>query len=80
MVIRWTSLAPLEFELPFPGSLTSTFLWQEMFHDEGRWGMVDDDDPALFLSNRLSQSHGFVPQDAGFGRSPVQMKDLKTAI
>ena len=23
---RWTSLAPWEFEFPFPGSLTSTFL------------------------------------------------------
>ena len=26
VVIRWTGLAPWEFELPFPGSLTSTFL------------------------------------------------------
>jgi len=26
VMIRWTGLAPLEFELPFPGSLTSTFL------------------------------------------------------
>ena len=25
-VIRWTGLAPCEFEFPFPGSLTSTFL------------------------------------------------------
>ena len=25
-MIRWTGLAPWEFELPFPGSLTSTFL------------------------------------------------------
>ena len=24
MVIRWTGLAPWEFEFPFPGSLTST--------------------------------------------------------
>ena len=26
VMIRWTGLAPWEFELPFPGSLTSTFL------------------------------------------------------
>jgi len=25
-VIRWTGLAPWEFDFPFPGSLTSTFL------------------------------------------------------
>ena len=26
VMIRWTGLAPWEFELPFPGSLASTFL------------------------------------------------------
>jgi len=26
VMIRWTGLAPCEFEFPFPGSLTSTFL------------------------------------------------------
>ena len=26
VMIRWTDLAPWEFEFPFPGSLTSTFL------------------------------------------------------
>ena len=25
VMIRWTSLAPWEFEFPFPGSLTATF-------------------------------------------------------
>jgi len=28
VMIRWTGLAPWVFEFPFPGSLTSTFLWQ----------------------------------------------------
>ena len=28
VLIRWTGLAPGEFEFPFPGSLTSTFLKQ----------------------------------------------------
>ena len=27
-MVRWTGLAPWEFEFPFPGSLTSTFLIQ----------------------------------------------------
>jgi len=27
-MIRWTGLVPWEFEFPFPGSLTSTFLSQ----------------------------------------------------
>jgi len=26
VMIRWSGLAPWEFEFPFPGSLTSTFL------------------------------------------------------
>jgi len=26
VMIRWTGFAPWEFEFPFPGSLTSTFL------------------------------------------------------
>ena len=31
VMIRWTGLAPLEFEFPFPGSLASTFLgWPSM--------------------------------------------------
>ena len=31
VMIRWTGLAPWEFELPFPGSITSTFLVQCIF-------------------------------------------------
>jgi hypothetical protein len=31
-VIRWTGLAPWEFELPVPGSLTSSFL------ETRKWG------------------------------------------
>jgi len=30
LMIRWTGLAPWEFEFPFPGSLTSTFLYAGM--------------------------------------------------
>jgi len=32
VMIRWTGLAPWEFEFPFPGSLTSTFLGQDQLH------------------------------------------------
>jgi len=40
-MIRWTGLAPCEFQFPFPGSLTSTFLgvgspWQR--RSRGRAG------------------------------------------
>jgi len=31
-MIRWTSLAPWEYEFPFPGSLTSTFLGDDGQH------------------------------------------------
>ena len=34
VMIRWTGLAPWEFELPFPGSLTSTFLHRAKRLDE----------------------------------------------
>ena len=34
VMIRWTGLAPWEFEFPFPGSLTSTFLY---FFRSTRW-------------------------------------------
>ena len=32
VMIRWTGLAPWEFEFPFPGSLTSTFLGSVYIH------------------------------------------------
>jgi len=33
VMIRWTGLAPWKFEFPFPGSLTSTFLFQVHMDD-----------------------------------------------
>jgi len=45
VMIRWTGLAPWEFEFPFPGSLASTFLRfgaHDLFLDpaqtQSRWG------------------------------------------
>ena len=39
VMIRWTGLAPCEFEFPFPGSLTSTFL--DGIHIRTRLGTPD---------------------------------------
>ena len=39
MMTRWTGLAPCEFEFPFPGSLTSTFLMQADV--AAAWSYVD---------------------------------------
>jgi len=48
VMIRWTGLAPSEFEFPFPGSLTSTFL------EEGRrWcGISEARQPRPLLQMR----------------------------
>ena len=40
VMIRWTGIAPWEFEFPFPGSLTSTFL---AGREEGRDGSQGED-------------------------------------
>ena len=37
VMIRWTGLVPWEFEFPFPGSLTSTFLGAVLRLDS-MWG------------------------------------------
>jgi len=40
-MIRWTGLAPWEFEFPFPGSLTSTFLTDlQLLYDPGAGGVL----------------------------------------
>ena len=38
VMIRWTGLAPREFEFPFPGSLTSTFIWGQEVRRAGAAG------------------------------------------
>ena len=35
VMIRWTGLAPWEFEFPFPGSITSTFMCTPHTMDQG---------------------------------------------
>ena len=37
VMIRWTGLAPWKFELPFSGSLPSTFLWSSENIFSGDW-------------------------------------------
>jgi hypothetical protein len=36
VIIGWTGLAPWEFELLFPGSLTSTVMYEELLLPSGR--------------------------------------------
>ena len=50
VMIWWTGLAPEEFEFPFPGSLTSTFLTRAgtchvCREEETRCGALDHDVP-----------------------------------
>ena len=40
-MIRWTGLAPLEFEFPFPGSLTSTLRAGSILHGVRRGARED---------------------------------------
>ena len=39
VMIKWTGLAPWEFEFPFPGSLTSTFLLHRNTSPRGAGGL-----------------------------------------
>ena len=48
VMIRWTGLAPWEFEFSFPGSLTSTFIgWDTLDHSSGA---------ILIVKNAISSS------------------------
>ena len=40
VMIRWTGLVPWQFEFPFPGSLTSTFLIADKLSHAARKGQV----------------------------------------
>ena len=40
VMIRWTGLAPWEFEFPFPGSIVSTFLNSQRLKKNGPLGEV----------------------------------------
>ena len=55
-MIRWTGLAPWEFEFPFPGSLTSTFL-----------GLLES--PSSVSSIPLFAPAGAPPCAAAYGRT-----------
>jgi len=53
-MIRWTGLVPWEFEFPFPGSLTSTFLVRpglNVFNEELRLNEAELE-PALWIQLR----------------------------
>ena len=40
-MIKWTGLAPWEFEFPFPGSLTATFLVNGSNVPGIKWGLEE---------------------------------------
>ena len=74
-MIRWTGLAPWEFEFPFPGSLTTTFLellqgrappCVEIVPDAGNNGSnFQIGSPYTVTESFESYSHNFsVPQGA----------------
>ena len=61
--IGWTGLAPWEFEFPFPGSLTCTFLSGPAGTDRRRASMQrDSTDPSRPLGLRLSDTRVYEPQ------------------
>ena len=75
-MIRWTGLAPWEFEYPFPGSLASTFLGLPATHPSVK--LQSCVPPALTVgANRRFQDPWFALQVAGFRRAPVQLKGIE---
>jgi len=65
-MIRWTGLAPWDFECPFPGSLTSTFLYnpQPQALNQNKTIAAEASSTSL---NRSVPGSGFVP---GSGSTP----------
>jgi hypothetical protein len=49
-LIRWTGLAPWEFEFPFPGSLTPTFLQPQVSSYKEMTDMLTDKKFGFFLT------------------------------
>ena len=56
VMIRWTGLAPREFEFSFPGSLTSTFL---LTPAQPIWSLRTGGEPGLFPAQKNDR---LVPQ------------------
>ena len=62
VMIRWTGLAPWEFEFPSPGSLTSTFLTLVVnLQVPEPAGDVRAPQEALLRAGPLHQDHGCIP-------------------
>jgi len=57
VMIKWTGLAPWEFEFPFPGSLTSTFLVKPLTKCRFMVFTNPDDVWAEPLVRRLARRH-----------------------
>jgi len=63
MMIRWTGLAPWEFELPFPGSLTSTFLFGS--GPDGLEGVFDGPQDGVLHERKVLLHHAIPSQREG---------------
>ena len=67
VMIRWTGLAPWEFEFPFPGSRTSTFLCQVALHlpsgriNQGMVVVATSSSSLLLSSLELSDTKVYEP-------------------
>ena len=73
-MIRWTGLAPWEFEFPFPGSLTSTFRNQGGFRPDKRGYRARGRDPNGFHFTWRRQQKG--RWAVGFCEAPVRRGDF----
>ena len=68
VMLRWTGLAPWEFEFPCPGSLTSTFL--QVGYAEGFPGLEDEEPLQLaeksFFGNAVPSTRPCLVNKAGY--------------
>jgi len=72
-MMRWTGLAPREFELSFPGSLTSTFPGDAHAADTGVGGVRRAHVPLLLLARE-----GRIKHRLPDSRFPVEVLLLST--
>jgi len=57
VMIRWTGLAPWEFEFPFSGSLTSTFLVDHSQFKRSWWNLLPQRNEKRFRGGLVLQAH-----------------------
>ena len=75
-MIWWTGLAPWEFELPFPGSVMSTFLpFLRLRLKRSFWGAVmSAAEVAQYSAALLSAVFQLTPHGENFGAPPLPLQ------